>query len=226
VQGDILNTMSQVVVFGTGTLAQLVDFYFDIDSDHDTVAFTADKEHINGDTAFGKPLIPFDSVTDEYPPDEYDMFVAVGYREMNELREQKFVEAKQKGYNLVSYVNSEITHWGETSIGENCFIFEDQTIQPFVDIGDNVILWSGNHVGHHSTISDHCFVTSHTVISGFVEVGPNSFLGVNSTIVDEVTLAPKTVVGAGATIINDTESGVYIGSAAERKGNVTRDTDL
>lgn len=218
--------MTQIVIFGTGTLAQVVDFYFDVDSDYEVVAFTADKEYTDCDTAYGRPLVPFESVTDEYPSDEYDMFVAVGYRELNELREQKFNEAKAKGYDLVTYVNSEITHWGETTIGENCFIFEDQTIQPFVDIGDNVILWSGNHVGHHSTIGDHCFVTSHAVISGYVDIGSNSFLGVNSTIVDEATLAPKTVVGAGATITGDTESGVYIGPAAERKGDASPDTNL
>lgn len=218
--------MTQIVVFGTGTLAQLVDFYFDVDSNYEVVAFTADEEHVDSDAAYGRPLVPFETVTDEYPPDDYDMFVAVGYRDLNELREQKFKEAKAKGYDLVSYVNSEITHWGETTIGENCFIFEDQTIQPFVDIGDNVILWSGNHVGHHSTIGDHCFVTSHAVISGYVDIGANSFLGVNSTIVDEATLAPKTVVGAGATIVGDTESGVYIGPAAERRGDASTDTNL
>jgi len=37
-------------------------------------------------------------------------------------------EAKRKGYTLVSYISSKCNHWGDTLIGDNCFIFEDNTI--------------------------------------------------------------------------------------------------
>jgi sugar O-acyltransferase (sialic acid O-acetyltransferase NeuD family) len=127
-----------------------------------------------------------------------------------------FLAAKYKGYELVSYVCSKSVYWGDTKIGDNCFIFENQTIQPFVKIGNNVFIWSGNHIGHHSVIGDHCFISSHVVISGHVTVGPYSFLGVNSTIRNGITIAPECVIGAGAIIIKDTvEKGVYIGKAAE-----------
>ena len=55
--------------------------------------------------------------------------------------------------------------------GDNCFILEDNTVQPFVRIGSNVTLWSGNHIGHDSTIGDHCFISSHVVVSGHVDIG-------------------------------------------------------
>ena len=50
--------------------------------------------------------------------------------------------------------------------GDNCFILEDNTVQPFVTIGNNVTLWSGNHIGHDSVIEDDCFISSHVVVSG------------------------------------------------------------
>jgi acyl-[acyl carrier protein]--UDP-N-acetylglucosamine O-acyltransferase len=81
---------------------------------------------------------------------------------------------------------------------------EDNTIQPFVRIGNDVIMWSGNHVGHDAVIEDHCFLTSHVVVSGFTKVGHNSFLGVNATLRDAITIAPETLVGAGATVMKDT----------------------
>jgi sugar O-acyltransferase (sialic acid O-acetyltransferase NeuD family) len=209
--------MSELVVFGTGTFAELVDFYLTHDSDHEVVAFTADREYVDDETAYGRPLAPFDVVTDRYPPEEYAMFVAVGYRDVNRLRAEKFAAAKAKGYELVSYVCSESTHWGDTEVGENCFVFEDQTIQPFVELGDDVVLWSGNHVGHHATLGDHSFVTSHVVISGYVDVEPYAFLGVNATLRDEVTVGESCVVGAGATVVDDTEpESVYLGQPAER----------
>ena len=145
------------------------------------------------------------------------MFVALSYKNVNKIRAEKYYEAKEKGYKLVSYVCSKSTYWDDLEIGDNCFIFEDQTIQPFVKIGDNITMWSGNHIGHEAVIGDHCFITSHVVISGHVTIEPYCFLGVNCTIIDGITIAQESVIGAGATVVKDTEpGGVYIGKAAER----------
>lgn len=94
-----------------------------------------------------------------------------------------------------------------SEIGENTFILENNVIQPFVKIGNNCILWSGNHVGHHSVIGDHCFISSHVVISGSTSIGSNSFLGVNSTIGDNVMIGEKSLIGAGSVVTSDTEPG-------------------
>ena len=102
-------------------------------------------------------------------------------------------------------------------IGENCFILEDNTIQPFVRIGHNITLWSGNHIGHHSTIEDHCFIASQVVISGGVEIKEACFLGVNATLRDHIVVGERCVVGAGALLLEDAEpEGVYIGQKTER----------
>ena len=96
-------------------------------------------------------------------------------------------------------------------IGENCFIFEDNTIQPFVKIGNNVILWSGNHIGHHTTIEDHNFISSHVVVSGQCLIKSNCFIGVNSTIGHAVEVAEETLIGAGSVITKNTDKlSVYV----------------
>jgi sugar O-acyltransferase (sialic acid O-acetyltransferase NeuD family) len=208
--------MSKVVVFGTGDIGQLAKFYFDRDSEHEVVAFCADSDYVDSREFESLPVVPFEEIVDRYPPDDYSMFVALSYRNLNETRSLKYAEAKEKGYLLVNYVSTRSVSWGDTLIGDNCFIFENQTLQPFVTIGNNVTLWSGNHVGHHSSIGDHCFVTSHVVISGHVTIGHSCFLGVNATLRDGITLAPRSVIGAGATILKDTvETGVYTGVAAK-----------
>ena len=82
---------------------------------------------------------------------------------------------------------------------------EHNTIQPFVEIGENTILWSGNHIGHHSRIGANCFVSSHVVISGGVTVGENSFIGVNATLRDNIAIGSHCIIGAGALILRDAE---------------------
>jgi sugar O-acyltransferase (sialic acid O-acetyltransferase NeuD family) len=168
------------------------------------------------DKFLGLEVVPFERLEQTYPPEEYAMFVAIGYKRVNKARAEVYETCKGKGYELITYINSKATHWGETEIGDNCFIFEENVIQPFVKIGNDVIMWSGNHVGHDSTIGDHCFIASHAVISGNVKIGPYCFIGVNATFRDGVTVAPDCVIGAGALIVKDTEEkGVYKGHKSE-----------
>ena len=203
--------MAKLVIFGAGVIARMAHYYFTRDSEHDVVAFTVDQQYRPSDTFLDLPLLPFEEITNTYSPAEYKMFVGLGYAQMNKAREGKYHQAKAKGYELVSYVSSRCSFLTDHPAGDNCFILEDNTIQPFVKIGNNVTLWSGNHVGHDAVIEDHCFLTSHVVVSGFTRIGHHSFLGVNATLRNAITIAPETLIGAGAVIMKDTvEQGVYL----------------
>lgn len=197
--------MAKVVVFGVGQWADLAHFYLTHDSPHEVAAFTVDRDHLQSEEHRGLPVVAFEEVEEEYPPDEFEMFVPISFKRMNHLRAEKFAAAKEKGYRLVSYVSSKATTWPGFECGENCFIFEDNTVQPFVEIGDDVVMWSGNHIGHHSVVKDHVMVTSHVVISGACTIEPYCFFGVNSTVRDETVVARETLVGAGAVILRDTK---------------------
>ena len=202
--------MSDVVLFGLGDFSRVARVYLDADSEHRVVAFTANARYIETDELEGLPVVPFETLADSHPPDAHAMFIAIGFSGVNRARREVYEKCKERGYELITYVNSKAMHWDELRIGENCFVFEANVIQPNVRIGNNVILWSGNHVGHDSTIEDHCFIASHAVISGNVTIGESSFVGVNATFRDGVTVAPSCVIGAGALIMKDTvEGGVY-----------------
>lgn len=206
-----------LVIFGSGDIAQLAHHYFSTDSSYEVVAFTVDANYIKGSEFCGVPVVAFEDVAKKYPPDSYDFFVALSYSKLNAIRKEKFLAAKKIGYNLVSFISSRATVLNEGKIGENCFIFEDNTIQPFVTVGNNVTLWSGNHIGHHSVIHDHTFIASHVVVSGGVEIGEQCFVGVNAALRDHIKIGERCVVGAGALLLADAEpEGVYIGTATER----------
>lgn len=202
--------MRKLIIFGVGEQAEIAYYYFKNDSDYEVVAFTADREYCTKKSLFEIPVIAFDELTELYPIGSHHVFIAVGYNQVNKLREEKYLACKAMGYKIASYISKRASVFTDI-IGENAFILEDNTIQPFVKIGNNVTLWSGNHIGHHSVIEDHCFITSHVVISGGVTVGQNSFLGVNSTFRDHIKVGSYNVIGAGAIIMSDTEDeAVYI----------------
>ena len=211
--------MSKVVIFGNSHWASLAAFFLMYDSPHEVAAFTVDRKYLRGGTFENRPLVAFDDVQNQYPPDDYAMFVPVSFKQMNHLRAGKYAEAKAKGYDLISYVSSKATVWPGFTCGDNCFILEGNNIQPFVQVGSDVVMWSGNHIGHHSVIKDHVMITSHVVISGSCTIEPYSFLGVNATIRDETIIARETLVGAGATILKDTaEFTVHKSKSTEAAG--------
>ncbi|UIL28694.1 acetyltransferase [Rhizobium leguminosarum] len=207
----------RLIIFGTGDIAQIAHAYFSNDPDYQIVAFTVDSAYL-GETEFcSLPVEPFETVAETYPPSEHSMFVALSYTKLNTLRRSKYEAAKALGYPIASYISSRASVLNNGRIGENCFIFEDNTIQPFSVIGDNVTLWSGNHIGHHSTIGDHTFIASHVVVSGGVEIGEQCFIGVNVTLRDHIKIGDRCVIGAGALLLADAEpEGVYVAQATER----------
>jgi sugar O-acyltransferase (sialic acid O-acetyltransferase NeuD family) len=203
--------MAKIIIFGSGDIAQIASYYFNRDSEHKVEAFTLNQQYITADSFEGKPVLPFEEIEKKFPPTEFKMFIALSYGGMNKLRASKYNEAKGKGYGLISYVSSKCTYLSPFPCGDNCFIFEDNTIQPYVQIGNNVTIWSGNHIGHHSVIEDHNFISSHVVVSGHCTIKSYCFLGVNSTIGHKVTVASETLLGAGAIVTKDTvEKGVYV----------------
>jgi sugar O-acyltransferase (sialic acid O-acetyltransferase NeuD family) len=212
-----VNGVADVVIFGAGDIARLAHHYFSTDSEHRIVAFAVDREFRKADSFQGLPVVDFEEVDRRFPPSHCRMFVALSYARMNQARAGAYYRVRERGYGLVSYVSSRCTNLAQIAVGENCFILEDNTIQPFVRIGHNVTLWSGNHIGHDSTIEDHVFVSSHVVISGHVHIGEYSFLGVNATLRNGISIAPRTLVGAGAVILGDTvEGGVYVARPSQR----------
>ena len=191
-----------IIIFGTNDIAQLANFYLHTDSEHMVGAFCVDGQFVKEDHFEGLPVVPFEDIDVEFPPGKNQFFAPL-YD--NRLREQKADGIKAKGYELISYVSSKATVWSD--VGKNCFVMEDNTIQPFVNICDNLVMWSGNHIGHHSTIGDSVFFSSHVVLAGHCEVGRYCWFGINSTIRDHVRLSEETYVCMGASVTHDTIPG-------------------
>ena len=195
----------KIVIIGAGETAALAYEYFTHDSAFSVAGFSVEEKYLETDTFLGLPVVPLEKVESYYSPDRYQAFVAISSTQMNRVRTRLFQTVKGKGYRCVSYISSRAFVWHNVEIGENCFILEDNTIQPFVKIGDNVILWSGNHVGHRTIIRNNCFIASHVVVSGFCDIGENCFLGVNSTIINNIIVANDCLIGAGVLIQRNTQ---------------------
>ena len=217
----------KLVIFGTGPFAQVAYWYFKEDSSYDVVAFSINKDYMKNSELIGLPIVPFENLVEKYSPRNHELFIAIGFGNLNKTRENIYNNAKRSGYIFASYVHSGIKTWPNNIIGENTFIFEDNTIQPYAKIGNNVTLWSGNHIGHHSKIEDYCFITSHVIVSGFVVIGEKSFVGVNATFRDSVSIGVGNIIGAGSLIMKDTNDfEVYTNARTKQIDKDSRDLTI
>lgn len=207
---------NKVVIFGLLDTAELAHWYLSNDSNYEVVGFTVNENYIDKSIFLGLPVVPFEELEIYFPPSDYYLFAPMTGKKMNRLREKIYNQGKEKGFRFISYISSKATICNNL-IGENCFILEDNTIQPFTTIGNNVVMWSGNHIGHHGKIEDHVFFTSHVVLSGHCHVKSNCFFGVNSTIRDYTILEKGTLIAMGAnlTLQKTEEFSVYAGNPAK-----------
>jgi sugar O-acyltransferase (sialic acid O-acetyltransferase NeuD family) len=195
----------KLVIIGDSAFAEVAYEYFTHDSEYEVIGFAVESAYLKKSELFGLPIVPFEQIEENFKPSEVEFYAALVYSQLNRLRTRLYQAAKSKGYRPASYISSRAFVWNNVQLGEHCFIFEDNTIQPFVKIGNNVVLWSGNHIGHHSVVQDNCFIASQVVISGFCNIGRNTFMGVNSTMSNNVSIGEDNWIGIGVTIVRNTE---------------------
>jgi len=211
----------KLVIIGDGEFAEIACEYFKHDAGREIAGFAVERNFLKKDSLFDVPVIAFEEIEQRFAPEHHDAFVAIPYTQLNRVRTRLCAAARAKGYRLATYVSSAAFVWRNVEIGENCFIFENNVIQYSVRIGNNVVLWSGNHIGHRSVIEDNCFFASHVVVSGYCRFGESCFVGVNSTLRDQITVGRDAVIGAGAVVVKN------VGDRQVVRGNpaVAADTD-
>jgi len=203
-----------LVVFGAGSLARLACAYFLRDSDHELAACTVHREHLDSARLDGLQTVPFEELERTHPPGEFSLFVALGYTDVNARRAEVFDEAVGRGYHLPTLVSSRSHYWDDLRIGRNCLVFDGVVVEPHVELGDDVIAWSGSQISHDTSVGNHCFLGPNAVVLGDVVIGDRTFVGANATVRNGVRVAEDCVIGAGALVKRDTTPGeVY---SAER----------
>ena len=209
--------MRRLVVFGVGEFAEVAEYYFSNHDDYEVVAFTVDKNYVADTSFLMRPVVPFEEINSVWPADEADMFIAVGYTQLNSVRASRFLAAQTMGYRLASFVSERAFVWRGFELKQNCFILDDNILQPYSRVEDDVVLWSGNHIGHHSSVSAHSYIAGYVVVAGNVRIGEHCFVGSGSIIRDHLTVGSRSVIGMGTLLLEDAPpDSIYAAKGARR----------
>lgn len=197
-----------IIIFGTGVNADIVQFYMREVSGWPVKAFTINERFIKEDAFNGLPVVPFENVEALYPPDKYCMFVIAGYHDLLAINANKIAEVEAKGYEIISYVSPDAPK--DLKHGKNCFVMPGACVHPRVSLGDNVFVWSGAIIGHHGVVGSNNWFASGAGISGNVKIGDNCFFSVNCTLGHSICVGNEVFVGANTLIVKDVEDGRVI----------------
>jgi sugar O-acyltransferase (sialic acid O-acetyltransferase NeuD family) len=212
--------MGKLVIFGAKAFAEIAHYYFTHDSSHSVAAFTVDAAYLTESTYKGLPIVPFEEVERSFPPGEHDLFVAVGFNQVNQLRAHKVAEAK--GYRLASFVSSKADVAKDLILHPNTMIMERAGIQPYVQIGKNTVIWSETRIGFRTRIGNHCWITC-ALFGESATVGDFSFVGLNATVAPFVAIGESNIIGAGTLVLHDSKPGEIYRARASRPSRVSSD---
>jgi acetyltransferase-like isoleucine patch superfamily enzyme len=191
--------MADIVIFGTASISEVAKFYIEKYSEHRIVGFTVDRAYWKAESFLGLPVVPWDAIEQRFPPTAVKLLGPLSYQRLNELRRDRHVEGKARGYGFATFVHPG-SHVETSDIGENCLILENNVIQPFVQIGDGVIIWTGCFIGYRSTLGDYCFLSAQAGLGDYVKLGKRSFLAGRAAVESRVEVGETCFLDTGVLI--------------------------
>ena len=207
----------KLIIYGIGKFAEYVSYSFNNDSEYEVVAHCIESEFFKKIKNYNStvPLLNFDELEKEHPPEKYYLFIAVGN---DKIRERIFLSSKKRKFQFANYISSFSINWKNLKLGRNVFISEDSAIQPFVEIEDNCIL-IGAKIGHHSIIKKNSLLST-SVVGANVKIGENSFLGINSGVKSNVIIGSRNIIGMGSIITTNTLNNEIYSTPTAKKRNL------
>lgn len=206
----------KVLIYGNGSIARILYSY--ARHNMDVCGFTVDDVCIreSQSTFCGRPLVPFNMVETIFPPQDHKIIIAIGFIDMNELREKKYLEAKEKGYSFGHYIHPSVMIHDDVSFGENSIILDHVSIHPGCRIGNSTFISSNVNIGHDCTVGAFNWINGGVMIAGGCDIGQGCFFGVNSSVGQGVRMGKRNFVAANTLINKSTKDGeVYLSESGQ-----------
>lgn len=219
--------MKKAIIFGCDQFAEVLSYFLNDEEEYEVCGYVVDGKYRHEDYFLGKPLIDFEDAQKHFSPQEYGIFICIGYTNMNRVRAEKFKQAHEKGYEILSYRHKTANIFTE-DFGEGNIIMDGVTIGPFCKVGNGNVFWPNSHVAHHTKVGDFNFFTISCSVAGNITIGNNSIFG-NSCIVNNgVSVADYNLIGAGCFVSKSTDiGGVYVPQKSIKlEGKCSDDFDL
>jgi len=136
-------------------------------------------------------------VVEHFPPDRYQVAIAVGYRDLS-ARWNVYQTVRSKGYGVPALVHPRAYVRDAGSVGDGALIMAGSVVDVHAVIASLVVIWPGAVVNHDSVVHENTFLSPNSTVCGCAIVGRATFVGAGATIVDHVEVPPGSFIKANA----------------------------
>lgn len=203
--------MKTLAIIGAGHLGQQIAHLALNDKHYRKIVFFDDiilDDVVNGHPVIGKTS----DVIHAFSSQLFDeLIIGIGYKH---LQVRKSLFDKFKGLIPFGKIVHSSSYLDSTTIVKpGCVIYPRCILDANVTIESNTILNLSTTISHDSIIGENCFLSPRVAVAGFVNVGDMCILGINSTIIDNLSITSQTQIGgAGLVIKNIERAGLYVGN--------------
>lgn len=223
------NYKKQLLIIGNGIYAKMLHSYLATDvfimHKYTIVGFVADEQYINEAYMESLPVLSFRQLNN-YPCDETELVIGVGYKHMGDYRKALFERCKNKGYSFINYYHPTAVIHPSVEIGEGNIILENVVLESGCRIGNANLFYGGAILGHDSSLGSYSTFSVGAMTAGCVEIMNNCFLGVRAAVRDNVKLGDYSLVGATAYAYKDVPNGYVVYSPRCTISGEEHSTDL
>ena len=206
--------MQRLAIIGSGDLGQLIAHHAHTDG-HYTVAGFFDDYRPVGTEVLGWPILGgVEAVSAVFAAGGFDaLMIGIGYKHLP-MRRALFDRFRAE-MPLGQVIHSSTYVDPSCRIGAGVFVLPGGVLDFNVVLEDNVLLNTGCCIAHDSVVRAHTFLSPRVAVAGFVEIGEGCNIGINTTIIDNITLAAGIQTGGGTVVTKSlTAAGLYVGAPA------------
>lgn len=204
--------MKRIAIIGSGHLGQQIAYHIHHDSNDKVIAFFDEFQPVNTIIDDIPVIGGNNDVITKYQQNEFDaILIAIGYKHMNAKKE--LFQKLDRKVPFHTFIHSSCYKDPSATIGPGSVIYPGCVIDQNVSIEENVLMNISCTVAHDSVIGKHSFLSPSVAIAGFVKIREQCIIGINSTIIDHMTIAAQTQIGGGGVVIKNIDiPGLYVGN--------------
>ncbi len=176
-----------------------------------SIAFLDDNINIKsslGMKVVGKTEDAFKYINDS------DIFVGIGN---NGTREKIQERLELEGASIPVLIHPKAIIGEQVKLGAGTAIMAGVVINCCTSIGKGCIINTGATIDHDNILENFVHISPGVNLAGTVSIGKGSWIGIGSTVINNISITGGCKIGAGAVVIRDiTEAGIYVGVPARR----------
>ncbi|ANE52445.1 acetyltransferase [Flavisolibacter tropicus] len=209
--------MYKLAIIGSGDLGQLIAHHAINDRHYEVVGFFDDFKNAGEKVGLSKVIGSTREIFEKFSEGVFDkIMIGIGY---NHFQYRKDWYNKLKARIPLGTIIHSSTYIDTTcKVGEGVFILPGCVLDTNVIIGDNVLLNTGTTIAHDSMVKANSFLSPRVAVAGFVSIGECCNIGINTTIIDNISITDFVQTGGGAVVVKNLQQpGLYIGVPARLK---------